>query len=238
MFEELNRALPRFRKYEQELPITQALEEALVATYTEIILFCAHSIAFFRNNPNIANSRGAWSKFSNDFSKVIANIRHYSRVVDETADMIRLSRETHTADTIDALSLLQESQANEMNIPCYMIPYGFNKRFFGRPMENDILKSVLDPEGNTRELKVVSIYGTGGVGKTQLALHYANTSTELFDVIIWISSETQIKFTQALAKFACKLGIPDAEDAEDGYKFIQKSERLAECIRKNFPLDI
>jgi hypothetical protein len=236
MFEELGRALPRFRKYEQELPITKALEEALVATYTEIILFCAHSISFFRNNPNIAHSRSAWSRFSNEFPKVMTNIRHYSRVVDETADMIRLSRETHSADTIDAMSFLQDSKPKEMNIPCYMIPYGLNNRFFGRPLENDTLKSLLDPDRGTKNMKVVSIYGAGGVGKTQLALHYANTSAELFDVVVWIPSETQIKFTQSLAKFASKLGIPKAEDAEDEYQSIQKVRDWLNVSGKTFLL--
>ncbi|CAG7949070.1 unnamed protein product [Penicillium nalgiovense] len=236
MFEELGRALPRFRKYEQELPITKALEEALVATYTEIILFCAHSISFFRNNPNIAHSRSAWSRFSNEFPKVMTNIRHYSRVVDETADMIRLSRETHSADTIDAMSFLQDSKPKEMNIPCYMIPYGLNNRFFGRPLENDILKSLLDPDKATKNMKVASIYGAGGIGKTQLALHYANTSADLFDVVVWIPSETQIKFTQSLAKFASKLGIPKAEDAEDEYQSIQKVRDWLNVSGKTFLL--
>lgn len=236
MFEELGRALPRFQKYEQELPITRPLEEALVATYTEIIVFCAHSIAFFRNNPNIAHSRGAWSSFSNDFSKVISNIRHYSRVVDETADMIRLSRETHAADTIDAMSFMQDSRAKEMNLPCYMIPYGYNNRFFGRPTEINTLRSVLDPDANTQRLKIISIYGIGGVGKTQLALQYANTSTKLFDVILWIPSETQIKFMQALANFASQLGIPREDDAQDQYQSIQKVRDWLNVSGKTFLL--
>ncbi|KAJ5706896.1 Tetratricopeptide-like helical [Penicillium malachiteum] len=37
ILEELGRALPRFRKYEQELPITAELEDTLLSTYTEII---------------------------------------------------------------------------------------------------------------------------------------------------------------------------------------------------------
>lgn len=236
MFEELNRALPRFRKYEQELPITRALEEALVATYTEIIIFCAHSIAFFRNNPNITHSRNAWSRFSNEFPKVIKNVRHYSRVVDETADMIRLTRETNSADTIDAINFLQDSKAKEMNIPCHMIPYGLNSKFFGRSVENHTLKELVDPEESTKGLKVVSVYGTGGVGKTQLALHYANTSMKLFDVIIWIPSDTQIKFTQTLSKFASKLGIPRAEETEDEYQSIQKVRDWLNVSGKTFLL--
>lgn len=176
MLEELGRALPRFRKYEQELPTTTELEDALLATYTEVIVFCAHSIAFFRNNPNISPSRNAWLQFSNDFPKVISNIRRYSRAVDEIADMMRLTREAHAANTIEAIEGLQSSLSREMNLPCHMIPYGLNLKFFGRSPEKEALKRALQLEVSAEHLKVIAIYGTGGVGKTQLALHYANTS--------------------------------------------------------------
>ncbi|KAL1965389.1 hypothetical protein VTN77DRAFT_5826 [Rasamsonia byssochlamydoides] len=159
MFEELGRALPRFRKYEQELPMTNTLENALSDVYTEIIVFCAHSITFCRNNPNIARSRHAWSQFSSDFSKAIANLRSYSRVVDETADMIRFSRETHTAETIQAIKGLQALSVTDLSLPCYMIPYGLNLRFFGRESEIQTLKSGLEPQNESGNLRVMAIYG-------------------------------------------------------------------------------
>lgn len=236
MFEELGRALPRFRKYEQELPITKALEEALLATYTKIIVFCAHSIAFFRNNPNITQRRNAWSQFSGDFSKVIADIRHYSRLVDETADMIRLTKDAHAADTINAIKSFHDPHPKDLSLPCYVIPYGLNLRFFGRTAENNALKRKLDPRENNEGLKVLAICGTGGLGKTQLALHYANTSMKLFDVVIWIPAETQIKFTQALAKFASKLGIQNSKGTEDDYLSIQRVRDWLNVSGKTFLL--
>ncbi|KAL7952185.1 hypothetical protein V8C34DRAFT_299918 [Trichoderma compactum] len=71
MLESLQHALPRMRKYEQELPMTESLEKALFEMYSEIIVFCAHAITFFRNNRN----RNAWSRFSGGFTKVIENVR-------------------------------------------------------------------------------------------------------------------------------------------------------------------
>lgn len=236
MLEELGRALPRFRKYEQELPTTTELEDALLATYTEVIVFCAHSIAFFRNNPNISPSRNAWLQFSNDFPKVISNIRRYSRAVDEIADMMRLTREAHAANTIEAIEGLQSSLSREMNLPCHMIPYGLNLKFFGRSPEKEALKRALQLEVSAEHLKVIAIYGTGGVGKTQLALHYANTSLKLYDVVLWIPAETQIKFTQTLAKFALKLGISKAEGMEDDYQSIQKVRDWLNVSGKTFLL--
>lgn len=237
MFEELGRALPRFRKYEQELPMTRTLEDALMDTYTEVIMFCAHSIAFFRNNPNIAKSRGLWADFSKDFASVISNIRRYSRQVDETADMVRLARETHTADTVEAIKSLQLSESKEMNIPCYIIPYGINLKFFGRSSERESLEKILRPKEKPDRLNVVAIYGTGGVGKTQVALDYANTSRDLYDVVLWIPAETQIKIIQAVAGFATKLGLLNTNDGtEDDYQSIVKVKDWLNTSRKTFLL--
>lgn len=46
MLEELRRTLPRYKKHEQELPMTKALEDGLSDMYTEIIIFCARAITF------------------------------------------------------------------------------------------------------------------------------------------------------------------------------------------------
>lgn len=53
MLGELQRSLPRIRQYEEELPMTEALESALIDMYTELIVFCAHAITFFRNDPKV-----------------------------------------------------------------------------------------------------------------------------------------------------------------------------------------
>lgn len=236
MFEELGGALPRFRRYERELPMTPTLKDALLNVYNEIIVFCAHSIAFFQNNPNINKGRYAWAKFNSDFSKGISQLRHYSRLVDEKADMIRLSRETKSAETVEAIKNLQVSASTDLNIPCYMIPYGFNMKFFGRTAEIDTLKRNLCPNDEGRGLRVIAIYGTGGVGKTQLALHYANTTMDLYDVVIWIPAENQIKMIQALSKFAAKFGLPQAESNEDNYQSIQNVKDWLNTSGKTFLL--
>ena len=220
MLGELGQALPRLSRYEKCF-MTATLEDALLATYTDIIVFCAHLITSFRNNPKITKSRNAWSRLGNDFTQDIARLRDSSRLVDEEADMIRLSRarKTNTADTVDTIRSLHISQEKEINLPSYMIPYGLNVRFFGRWLETDTLKRGLHPQDNAGRLKVIGIHGTGGVGKTQLALHYANTCKDIYDVVIWIPANTQTKITQALTRFAKKLNLRNAvEGGEDDHR--------------------
>ncbi|KAI1294398.1 hypothetical protein F5Y03DRAFT_372923 [Xylaria venustula] len=236
MLGELQRALPRIQKYENELPMTDTLERALLYMYSEIIVFCAHAVAFFWNNPNPGRSRNAWSQFNRDFVKVVSNLRGYARRVDEVADMIRLSRETQSSQTLSVLTSMRKLRASNLNIPCYNIPYGLNLRFFGRENQITTLRESLNPKEGSQTMKVVAIQGLGGVGKTQLALQYANTSLKMFDIIIWIPAETQIKIIQTLARYAAKLGLSSEEGTEDDYQSVQKLRDWLNTIEDPFLL--
>lgn len=193
--------------------------------YTEIIVFYAFAITFFRNNPSTSNSRrAAWSTFSSRFEKVISNLRIYSRKVDEVVDMIRLSKETHSAETVKAIQSLQQLVISDNGMPCHIIPFGINLKFYGRSAEMQELMKVLDPKTGHQTLRAVSICGLGGVGKTQLALNYANLSRETYDAICWVQADTETKLVQGLAAFASKLGLPKKGGAaeDDYYQSVQK----------------
>lgn len=224
MLEELCRSLPRFKMYE-EMDISSALANSLSDMYTEIIIFCAKTITFFRNNPNLGKSRNAWSEFNSEFLRTIANLREHSRQIDEEVDTIRLKREAKSAETLEALKQLRIAKSNDdVTLSCHVIPYGLNPRFYERELELAKLHKVLDPQEEVPGLKVMAIHGLGGVGKTQLALNYANTSLETFDVILWVSAETQIKMIQALSSFAknVDLNLPKEDELDDDAQAAQK----------------
>jgi hypothetical protein len=219
MLEELRCTLPRYKRFEDELPMTKVLEDALCDMYTEIIIFCARTVTFFRNNPNIGVGGAAWLQFSNGFNATLKSLRSRSRRVDEEGDMIRMTRETKSAETLQVIQKLNDMSIGDKNkLPCHMVPYGLNPRFFSRAGEIKRVRETLDPQEGMDKLRVMSVYGLGGIGKTQLALHYANTSLSLYEVVAWIPAESQIKMTQALSVLAQKLGLLKSEESEDDYQ--------------------
>ena len=117
---------------------------------------------------------------------------------------------------------VHETTTTKFNVPCYMIPYGLNTRFFGRSLEKDALRRSLQPQEEQEGPRVLAIYGIGGVGKTQLALHYANTSMEMYDAVLWVPAGSQARLTDALTDFAIKLGLLTADDTDDDDQTIQR----------------
>ena len=203
--------------------------------YTEIIIFCAKTIIFFRNNPNLGKSRNAWSEFNSEFLKTIANLKKHARQIDEEVDMIRLKQETKSAETLEALSQLRiVKSVDNVALPCHVIPYGINPRFYERELELAKLHEVLDPQEEVPGLKVMAIHGLGGVGKTQLALNYANISLEPFDVILWVPAETQIKMTRAFSSFAKKLNLRKEDESDDDAQAAQKVKDWFNALKVNF----
>jgi hypothetical protein len=82
------------------------------------------------------------------------------------------------------------------------------------------------------------IHGLGDVGKTQLALNYANTSLslELFDVILSVPAETQLKMTQALSSLSKKAGLNLSKEVEhdDDAQAAQKDKDWFNTLKAGF----
>ncbi|PMD28644.1 hypothetical protein NA56DRAFT_19787 [Hyaloscypha hepaticicola] len=104
MLDELSLSLPRFRSYEENLPMDDALESALIEVYTEMTCFCARTINFFRSNPHRPLIKLSWPKFRNDFNQTIKKLKKLSRIVDTKAEEVRLRKEHGVATVICDIS--------------------------------------------------------------------------------------------------------------------------------------
>jgi len=95
------------------------------------------------------------------------------------------------------------------------IPYPRNKNFYGR---EDILTKIhecLAPVNQSDEdkLSCVTLYGLGGVGKTQIALEYAHRHRDTYSARFWITTDTPENASRSFNEIARKLEIKDLNDA-------------------------
>ena len=235
MLEELSLKLPRFKTYEKSLPVDQALEAALLEVYTEVICFYARAIHFFRTHPHVLLRRGAWEGFRTDFSRTVRRIKRMSSTVENEADLARMridgAKYKEVLDLMEGLKLSKTH--NDEAIQYHHIPFELNLRFWGREQALQAVKEALDPGEETSSLKKFALHGMGGVGKTQIALQFANRSRQQYSVILWVAADTTISMGQSFRDIAQGLGLVKSDDEiKDAVAAILKVKNWLTAARK------
>lgn len=95
------------------------------------------------------------------------------------------------------------SSLKPAKIPCSMVERRlFNRKFFGREEELEQLDQALLPDLN-RDLathispqKHAVLSGMGGLGKSEIAIHFAFTRKKFFDAVFWIQADETTKLEE------------------------------------------
>ena len=217
VLEELSLTLPRFRYYEKSLPMDDTFETALVDVYTEVICFYARTIHFYRRNPHGLLQRNAWVEFQGDFGKTIQRIKRLSSAVEAEAEAarMRLDRSGY-AEVLDIMKSLKKSKLSAPVKSCYCVPYTANPRFWGREEVLERIQKALNPAGGQQGLRTYALWGLGGVGKTQIAIHYASRSRDQYEAVLWVSANNTVQLFQSFRGIAVRLGLVKSEqESED-----------------------
>ena len=93
--------------------------------------------------------------------------------------------------------------------PYIHLPYDNQKRFVGREDELQEITSALSQDESS-EQRCFTIWGLGGVGKSQIALAFANRSKSIFDILLWINAETEESLLQSFTDVAIGLRLEGA----------------------------
>ena len=213
MLEELSLTLPKFKNYEQTLPIDIAFESALLDVYTEVICFYARLIRFFRRNPIALMRSNAWVLLQGDFGITLRRIKRLASHVENEADLarMRLDRDKY-GDVLEHMKNMKESRSEDKTCKCFNIPYQFSPNFWGREQALHAVTQALDPEEKVTPLRSFALYGMGGVGKTQIALQYAHRNREKYDAILWVMANTTISIGQSFTDIARTLGLVKSDE--------------------------
>lgn len=128
--------------------------------------------------------------------------------------LTQLRRETEAENFVSAMKSnaelvqLYEKHFSDSPSPatmrCHTIPFIRNPGFFGR---KDLL-DMIDKSFREQPIRPTSIalWGAAGIGKTQIALEYSNRLwSDGFNVIIWISSETNAERAKSYSDAARQL---------------------------------
>lgn len=76
----------------------------------------------------------------------------------------------------------------------------------------DRLESHLQPDDMPATPRTVSLYGPRGIGKTQLAVKFANEYMAYYDSIFYLNAESGRALSKSISACSCALGLESGRD--------------------------
>ncbi|MEU9110943.1 FxSxx-COOH system tetratricopeptide repeat protein [Streptomyces sp. NPDC048483] len=110
-----------------------------------------------------------------------------------------------------------------------------NNRFTGR---DNVLEELHDKlagtgAGSAPPLETrIALYGTSGVGKSQIAQEYAHRFGNDYDVVWWVSATNRGAAREQLAELAGRLGLPVGQELGDRIRAVHEALRIGRPYRR------
>jgi hypothetical protein len=101
--------------------------------------------------------------------------------------------------------------------------------FIGRDNELEQMKTILLSNPDSSDRKVLVLGGMGGIGKTQMAIHYARQHRLSYSSVFWINATTESALRTSLRRLAPQMLPSETVDQlDDNQLWVQISLWLSE----------
>ena len=150
--------------------------------------------------------------------RIFLSLRNYIDIVADvaTAPSYRSAQAQPHSDTEgyrskskhDTIELDAETRSSKSAIPCYCMSTEENPKFFVREKPLAAIRHTLSQPQEKSQHRILSLWGAGGTGKTQLALAYAyERKRDGVPIILWVNSESELNILQGLSDAAIALKL-------------------------------
>jgi hypothetical protein len=99
--------------------------------------------------------------------------------------------------------------------------------FVGRDRELEQLRAWLTPRPNRQN--VVALCGLGGMGKTQLSIHFARKFVDTYSSVFWVNGKDESTLKAGLAALAAQVvenyTSPSVNDAQKEERMVQQAQQ-------------
>ncbi|KAI0868906.1 hypothetical protein GGS24DRAFT_512674 [Hypoxylon argillaceum] len=240
IIDELNNEVEILLLYQSWALVREDMEQVYVEVFVEIIKFASTAVAFFRRTPLENFTYGVWpqdvsilwEKMSKKINKKIGMMKEKSSVLSRTyearptrADLMREMGRSGLA-TPASYGIEERDTHAESPKSFYFIPMRPNPSFFGRENILDQLHSLFGNVASSSGQPAVSLWGTSGIGKTQIALAYAwKKKLEELPIVLWVNCESSLDITRSFTEIALDAKLPgvtgDADDEQNRIKVLK-----------------
>ena len=101
-------------------------------------------------------------------------------------------------------------------------------KFVDRPLDTVELECALLPQQHNRRQKIFVLYGLGGIGKTQLAVDFAQRHHQRFSSVFWLDGRSEDSLRQSIAN--CANRIPEGQISEKSRNYILSGEGNIDAV--------
>lgn len=120
-----------------------------------------------------------------------------------------------------------------IKLPCHVILFPRNAKFFGRTAILERIGSCVLPEAEVSRQRSLAVVGFGGTGKTQAVLEFVWRHIETFQVVLWAQSDSWPKLEQAFIDFGRRLGLLSTQSSSDTSQNIETVKNWLESAGKS-----
>ncbi|KAM0456591.1 hypothetical protein ACHAO4_003621 [Trichoderma viride] len=175
-----------------------------------------------RVSSDYLDSHTEWMQLTGKYKSILNSLSQTVYFIKESSEAKMIQEEKKREEIFSRLTHLPtETESDESSIAklsiqesdtpqgYYYVPFRHNQNFFGR--EELLLEIEQKLESRDDALRSLSIWGTGGVGKTQIALEFAyRQHRKGVKYILWIPSEHHSESAKAFTQVAGLLKLSGA----------------------------
>ncbi|KAK0110116.1 hypothetical protein ONS95_002771 [Cadophora gregata] len=236
---------------------TPETKEACFDTGIVLLTFYSATIKFMRNQlvysaPGASQS-GLWQPLTQQLGSTIREMdeilsrletlsrftgrRSSSRVSELPRRPSTLSTQPDSRDSKDSFDSRESRRLPQVSeiprFPLVIRPSTRTARFFDRTDVVDQMNSFFSKGDSDRSFLSLAIYGLGGVGKSSVAMRFAEGKLDRqeLDCMFWINSEKPVSIRQSFTDIAMRLKLPDArpKDHDENHSLVMTWLEQTQC---------
>lgn len=176
-----------------------------------------------------------FSSTSRQIDGVLSRIEMLSKFAERSSQASRTSsvqEQPLLSPSLKQLSLSDE----QAKLPCVVLPAIRTSRYFDRVDVGQKIEEHFNEVGTEQSFRSLAIHGLGGVGKSIVALRYAENKlrkSEL-DALFWVHSEKLVSIKQSFTEIALRLKLPDARQGDHDENLALVLNWLQQTRRSSF----
>ncbi|KAI1418796.1 NB-ARC and TPR domain protein [Xylaria sp. FL1777] len=198
------------------------LQESCIESGIALLNFLTYVINFMRND--LPSYNDEWKPLEEKYSSV-------AKQVDQLLSRSKKPGQTnsHTAEQGHGKRASQTTTSNffkatspapfleeKAKLPCIILPSIRTSRFFDRVDVIEKMDQYFSKIDTSTTFSSLAIHGLGGVGKSTIALRYAEQKLRQddLDALFWVHSEKLVSIRQSFTDIAMRLRLEDARQGD------------------------